>query len=107
MGHAHYEITEGRQITSLDEAREVLTHLDLLDEVAEILDRGDPVVVARALEIKDGYIQTNSESLGVVFASATGRAGVAWGGTAWWTDADSVSDALNRYFDDDDEEEED
>lgn len=46
----------------------------------------------------------NEESLGVLFFPEIGRAGIAHGGDAVWTDADSVQDAIERYFGEDDKE---
>ncbi len=40
----------------------------------------------------------NAEGVEVVWFPESGRAGVAWGGGADWTDASSADDALRRYF---------
>lgn len=40
----------------------------------------------------------NEEGVAVLYLPASGRAGVAWGAGADWTDADDAQDALERYF---------
>lgn len=40
----------------------------------------------------------NETSIGVLFFPSARRAGIAHGGEAAWTDADSVRDAIERYF---------
>ncbi len=46
----------------------------------------------------------NEPNLHVLYFPTCGRAGVVHGGDAAWTDADSVQDAIERYFGDDDKE---
>jgi hypothetical protein len=40
----------------------------------------------------------NEESIWILYFPEIGRAGIAWGADANWTDAESVEDALERYF---------
>jgi hypothetical protein len=40
----------------------------------------------------------NEETITVLYVPEVGRAGIAWGADAQWTDATSVQDALERYL---------
>jgi hypothetical protein len=42
----------------------------------------------------------NDTPLYILYYAADGRAGLVHGGDAVWTDADSVTDAIERYFGD-------
>ena len=65
---------------------------DLRQEIQHVLDREDePWELWRAGA-------SNEESILVLWCPDLGRAGLAWGADAEWTDADSVDDALQRYF---------
>ncbi len=46
----------------------------------------------------------NSEGITILWIPGAQRAGLAWGADAQWTDADSVEDALQRFFGVDDKE---
>lgn len=72
-----------------------LSALDLLSEAAEYLlsDATDE----DELEVIIASDWGRAAVLGVYYP-AIGRAGIAWGGNAQWTDADSALDAIERYF---------
>jgi hypothetical protein len=69
-------------ITSLDLRQEMMAYLAAGHEDAEFLRAG-------------AY---NAVAVEVIYFPDSGRAGIAWGADASWTDADSVQDGLERYF---------
>jgi len=79
-------------IATADEAGRHIHFLDLRREAAVAIARGEgPVELLAA----GAY---NAEAVEVLYFPASGRAGVAWGADAAWTDADGADDALERYF---------
>ena len=46
----------------------------------------------------------NEEGITILWLPAVGRAGIAWGSDAEWTEADSAQDALARFLGEDDKE---
>lgn len=57
---------------------------------------------AAPLSRRDNYrFNDHAEQADVAFFASVGRAGIAWGADAQWTDATSIEDAINRYLSDD------
>jgi hypothetical protein len=72
-----------------------LSATDLRQEAADIIARGNgPVQVATV------QVEGETELLEVLYAPELGRAGIAWGADAGWTDCDSVQDAIERFLGD-------
>ena len=65
--------------------------LDLREEAKSLSEQGETYQVA----VAGAY---NEESITVLYIPSIGRAGIAWGSDAEWTDADSIDDALQRFF---------
>ena len=72
---------------------ECLIHLDLRREAKEYLV-GNERDVLSYLQAHDA----NSQLIEILYMPSEHRAGIAYGGPAEWTDADSIEDALDRYF---------
>jgi hypothetical protein len=70
---------------------EAISHLDLRREAATLTGLGEEWEVWRTYN-------HNEQNVEVLWVPGAGRAGVAWGGNADWTDADDPQDALERYF---------
>jgi len=66
---------------------------DLLQEAAEIVARGEGPV-----EMATVSVAGQPERLAVLYAAGIGRAGIAHGAEADWTDASSLEDAVRRYL---------
>lgn len=66
---------------------------DLLREAAEIVARGEGPV-----EMATVSLAGQPERLKVLYAPAIGRAGIAHGAEADWTDASSLEDGVRRYL---------
>lgn len=74
---------------------EALSATDLREEAEAILARGEgPVEAARV------RIEGEPEHIDVLYLPEVGRAGLAWGADADWTDCDSLEDAIRRYLGD-------
>ena len=65
--------------------------LDLREEAKSLSEQGETYQIA----VAGAY---NEESITILYIPAYGRAGIAWGSDSEWTDADSVDDALRRFF---------
>lgn len=87
-----YDIVEPSEITSCD-----------LSKTME-QEPGEWVCASASRVKDDGYIETNSQSIEVIFTPDANRAGVTWGADAVWTDADGIEDAIERYLGIDDKE---
>jgi hypothetical protein len=70
-----------------------LTATDLRLEADDILARGEGPVQYAAVEVEG-----HAEKIAVLYAPELGRAGLAWGADADWTDCDSLEDAIRRYL---------
>jgi len=70
---------------------------DLRLERVAILDRGEPCEIA-GIVFLDEEERELPERGAVLYAPAAGRAGIAWGADADWTDADSLEDGVRRYL---------
>ena len=71
--------------------------LGLQDEVAA--SGVDDWELASARQVgRDGYIDMSGEAVEIAFSPSLGRAGLAGGGEPTWTDADSVQNALERFW---------
>jgi len=66
---------------------------DLLREAEEIVARGEGPV-----EMATVSLAGQPERLAVLYASGIGRAGIAHGADADWTEASSLEDAVRRYL---------
>lgn len=91
-----------------------LTALDLREEVERVEEEyqsalaSDPDQSAQVKEypqaacvtLLDENEKEFPERAEVLFFPFARRAGIAWGGNAVWTDANSIEDALNRYLND-------
>jgi hypothetical protein len=70
-----------------------LSATDLRQEAADIVARGDgPVQVATV------QVEGETEIIEVLYAPEIGRAGLAWGADADWTDCESIEDAIERFL---------
>jgi hypothetical protein len=69
-----------------------LTALDLRRDAANIMREGEPVEAALVT------VEGQAEPLNVLYCPEDGRAGIADGADAEWTDASSVEDAVQRYL---------
>lgn len=62
-----------------------------LSEVIAMLDEDNRFEIWEAAAF-------NQESIIILYLPYCGRAGIAWGADASWTDCNSAQDALERYF---------
>lgn len=72
-----------------------LTAIDLIEEAKSLPD-AECVSVTFLSETDNPYPQ-NADLL---YSAEAGRAGIAWGADAVWTDASSIEDAIQRYISD-------
>jgi hypothetical protein len=77
--------------------RQQVEKLSALDLIAEASTLNTPYEMWR-------YGAYNAEAIEILWVPSVGRAGIAWGADAQWTDADSVEDAVQRFFGVDDKE---
>lgn len=91
----------GDIFTELHELEAEGASLDLIGKAAEF---GEGYwVYQTARKIKDGFVQTNTVKIEVLFiesqlVDAPSRAGVAYGSDATWIDAESIEDAIFQEF---------
>ena len=82
---------------------ETLTPVSRVDDIGPLDLRAEATHLTAAGEPWECWVagKYNEEAITVLYVPAVGRAGIAWGADAQWTDATSVQDALERYFGDD------
>lgn len=81
------------------EATQNLTATDLAQVAADAKTRGEEVQTASFEVAEDENFETAQAERGdVLYIPSVGRAGIAWGADADWTDADSIEDAIERYL---------
>lgn len=88
------------EISSENDVHEYIQATDLRAEALAYLT--DPDYVGGLTYLRAGAY--NEEALEILYFPESGRAGVAWGADAQWTDADSADDALEHYFGVDDKD---
>ena len=71
------------------------TDITACDLAAEIMAAGDGVMIETYLLLPGDGLTAAGQML---WLQDAGRAGIAWGADAIWTDAVSPDDALRRYF---------
>jgi hypothetical protein len=84
MAYTYTEI-EGSELTATD-----------LKNEWEIASSQDIFTVTAKVQIDD-----KPEAAQVLFIPSIGRAGVAWGADAQWTDALTLEEAISRFIEDD------
>jgi hypothetical protein len=73
------------------------THSDLAEEAAAVSTPGEPVERYAAIPLsREGY--RTQPIIELLWVAGAQRAGLAPGGDADWTDAESPADALERYL---------
>jgi hypothetical protein len=77
---------------------DALTASDLRAEVAEYARLAAAADYPAAVECACGRIEGQPERFEVAFFPREGRAGIACGADAAWTDATSITDALDRWI---------
>lgn len=74
-----------------------ITATDLRDEIEVCRERGEVVTCYRIRFCVNDRRQPEAEQGQMVYCAEAGRAGIAWGADAVWTDCEGAEDAISRY----------